>query len=80
MHTPMQVRWALAFAVSRDAWFTQIDTEEFDSAAGFEVKAWLISEGLISDNSGDWGAPTDKLRAYIDHLCAQPLPSCKWGY
>ena len=77
MMTPFQLRWALVFASGGEAW-TEIDWHEFDSPVGQETKLWLLKEGLIHGDDRRWGDPTDRLLAYIEHLCAQPLPVCKW--
>ena len=73
MLTPNHLRFALAFATSGNA----VSLEGYDSEHGREVRGWLCREGLVDwDQEGDPATP--RLRAWIDHLCSQPLPECTW--
>lgn len=77
-HTPLQLQFALALYCS--SYPIDVLGEMYDNPAGQEVKLWLVDSGLIEDGSGGtkWGQPTEKLRVFIEHLCAQPLPVQVW--
>lgn len=49
---------------------------------GAEVRAWLLSNKLITAPPGPpWETyeVTDKGKAWVDMLCATPLPVALWG-
>lgn len=73
MLTPLQVRMALAYAVSQvpAAMFPE---DQWRSRAADEARTWLRASGLVDHD----GYATDKLHAYVEALCALPLPVCKW--
>jgi hypothetical protein len=78
--TPFQIRFMLEFASAGSGAMINIHSDQYDSAVGKETRAWLQAEGLIHDghNGTKWGDPTDRLLAYVEHLCAQPLPKIRW--
>ena len=47
---------------------------EWNSPAGITSRRWLYENGLID---GDERA-TDKGRAWVNHICATPLPVGSW--
>ena len=72
--TPIYIEFAIAFNCATDP--ADMLGDSYDSLVGREVKHWLLDQGLIA--SDPWGKPTEKLRVWIDHLCAQPLPEIRW--
>ena len=76
--TPLHLEFCLAFHWSPEPY--RVLDVTYDSPAGKEIKAWMIAEKLIEDGENDttWGQPTQRLRVFIEHLCAQPLPVQQW--
>ena len=70
---PGLIAFAIAHYVSPDP-ASYIGEEHFNSTTGTEWRHWLLSEGLIDD----CGTPTARMKAWIEHLCAQPLPEMTW--
>lgn len=73
--TPMHLNWALVFHFSGDPEGV-LGSEHFNSVAGRDVFDWLKREGLIGDAPMYRG--TERLRAFVEHLCRQPLPVQAW--
>ena len=70
--SPLTLQFCLAF-------YCLVDPRDalgnsYDSPAGKYVKAWMIAEGLIESGSDNWGKPTERLKAFVEHLGAQELP------
>jgi len=78
MLTPDHLRYALAFATG--GLEAALNLEGYDSNHGKKVREWMVDNGLLDwDASRNRGTPaTDKLLAWVEHLCAQPLPEAKW--
>ena len=76
--TPMHIHWAVVHYFSPDP-RAELGAAHYDSPAGEDAQNWLLGEGLISYPSGD-GKPrgTQRLAAFVEHLCQQPLPVQKW--
>lgn len=70
---PVHLEWCLAYW-TRSNPRDKLGEDHFNSSVGQEVLTWLRTNGLID---GDDRA-TDKLGAYVQHLCRQPLPVAKW--
>ena len=70
---------AIQFCIAFNSLVNPVDMLDvsYDSPAGKDIKAWMIAEGLITDGNAEgvpWGQPTDRLKAFVEHLCAQQLP------
>lgn len=75
MVSPLFIQIAIALYVSDDPW-ENIPDEIYESDAGKLVRKELEERGFI-----DWSkkpVATDKLRVYVEHLCAQPFPVAAW--
>ena len=70
---PCNITWAIAHYVSPDP-AEMLGQDHYNSGTGNEMLKWLLSEGLIDAN----GKSNARLEAWIDHLCAQPLPEMVW--
>ena len=75
--TPLQIQLAIAVGVSGapEQYFT---SSTWRSEAMRDAKEWLVSEGLAIKTEAKSFQSTEKLNAYIDYLCAMPLPVAKW--
>ena len=75
--TPLQIQLAIAVCTSGapEQFFT---AQSWVSPAMSDAKDWLIAEGLTVKTGGGAFQSTERLNAYVDHLCAQSLPVCKW--
>lgn len=70
---PIHITFMLAVALGVDP-ASIVGAETWYSSAGEEVRQWMKDNNLCTATYG----PTDRLRAFITHLCDQPLPEKKW--
>jgi hypothetical protein len=73
--SPLAIQFCIAFYAHKNP--SDMLDASYDSSAGKEIKEWMVAEKLIADGTEAgvmWGQPTDRLKAFIDHLCAQQLP------
>ncbi len=73
MYSPIHIDFAMACHCSTDP-RSVIGPDRWESSAGKSVRAWLLSEGLIDENEDG----TDRLDAWVGHLCSQSLPTRRW--
>lgn len=66
--TPQQIHWALVHYWSGDP-RAEMGKERYDHQ-GKEMLPWMMENGLLDRD----GYRTDKLTAYVEHLCAVQLP------
>jgi hypothetical protein len=74
MVTPLTIRLALGFCCKEPPF----EDVSYDSEAGKQARKWLEDEGLI-----DWDIKgpiksTQRLEAWVRHLCNQPIPEQHW--
>tara|TARA_R110000751_G_scaffold65483_2_gene133965 strand:- start:12953 stop:13192 length:240 start_codon:yes stop_codon:yes gene_type:complete len=70
--TPLQIHWAMVHHWSGNP--REELGEERYKHQGKDMLPWLRENELIDRD----GYPTDKLRAYVEHICAVRLPVAKW--
>lgn len=72
-YAPIYIKFALAYYTSGDP-KAELGLQHFTSESGSQVYQWLKRENLIDEND----RATDRLEAWVRHLCNQPLPEAKW--
>lgn len=70
--TPMQILWALVHHWSGNP-REELGHQRYEHQDK-EMLPWLLKNELIDRD----GYPTEKLRAYVEHLCAVKIPVAKW--
>jgi hypothetical protein len=73
--SPIYIEWALICHCSGDP-ASEIARRYPDCPMYSEVMEWLFDNGLIESRVHPRG--TDKLAAWVDMICATPLPVAKW--
>ncbi|MFC6760423.1 hypothetical protein ACFQFQ_14500 [Sulfitobacter porphyrae] len=70
--TPLQIHWALVHYWSGDP-RAEMGEHRYNHQ-GKAMLPWMRENGLLDLD----GHKTDKLTAYVEHLCAVQLPVAKW--
>lgn len=73
MVTPLMIRFALAYHCSGEPQ-QFFHAQTWESGPAEDAREWLRGTGLLDAND----KPTPKLAAYVNHLCAQPLPQARY--
>jgi hypothetical protein len=76
MHSPLTLVIAIEYAVSGEPG-ANIPSNIWNSPATKSVKEWLFDNYLIDSDTAD-AKPTQKLHAWLEALCAVPLPIKRW--
>jgi hypothetical protein len=74
MLAPIYINFALACYTSSNP-EKILGTDHWNSDAGKDVREWLLVNQLVYPNYES----TEKLKAWIEHLCKQPLPEQTWA-
>ena len=73
---PAYILFALACYYSGDP-IEEIGKSRWDSDIGKEIQDWLLGNGLVERLDFPIEC-TDRLEAWVKHLCSQPLPEKSW--